>query len=166
MPVIDIFKRVLLLLVFCLVQVLVLNRIHLLECATPLLYVYFVMGFPRNYPKWGVLLWSFVLGFILDTFSNTPGVSAASLTLIAAIQPYFFNLFIQQDAPDDMIPSVASIGWGKYSFYAFVLVLLYSLVFFTLETFSFFNWLQWIECVTGSALLTLILILTLENVKK
>lgn len=166
MQVIDIFKRVLLLLVFCLVQILVLNRIHLLGCATPLLYVYFVMSFPRNYPRWGVLLWSFALGFILDTFSNTPGVSSASLTLLAVLQPYFFDLFIQRDAPDDLVPSVAAIGWGKYSFYASVLVFLYCLVFFTLETFSFFNWLQWLECVCGSAVLTLVLILTLENVRK
>lgn len=37
---IDIIKRILLLTILVLAQVLVLNNIHLLGCATPLLYVY------------------------------------------------------------------------------------------------------------------------------
>ena len=44
---IDFFKRLLLFLALLLVQVLVLNNIHLFDCATPLLYVYFVVSFQR-----------------------------------------------------------------------------------------------------------------------
>lgn len=58
---IDLLKRTGWFLVFVLAQALVLGRIHLFNCATPLLYVYFVTSFPRNYPKWGTLLWSFML---------------------------------------------------------------------------------------------------------
>ena len=43
-------------LVFLLVQVLVLNQVHLFDSATPLLYIYMVLLFPRNYPKWVCLL--------------------------------------------------------------------------------------------------------------
>jgi rod shape-determining protein mreD len=32
--------------------------------------------------------------------------------------------------------------------------------------FSFFNVLEWLECVIGSSLLTLILILVVENVRR
>lgn len=45
-------------------------------------------------------------------------------------------------------------------------MLVYCLVFFTLETFNFFNWLFWLECVGGSAVLTLVLIFTLERLRK
>ena len=38
-------------LVFLLVQVLVLNHVHLFDSATPLLYIYIVLLFPHNYPK-------------------------------------------------------------------------------------------------------------------
>lgn len=162
---IDLIKRLVSFAVLCLVQALVLNRIHLFDCATPLLYVYMVLIFPHNYPKWGVLLWSFMLGLSIDTFSNTPGVVSASLTLVGAIQPYFFNLFIQRDAPEDISPSVKSLGPAKFTFYAVVLVLLHCLLFFTLETFSFFNWLQWLKCVAGSTVITLILVLTIESVR-
>ena len=73
-------------LVFLLVQVLVLNHVHLFDSATPLLYIYMVLLFPRNYPKWGMLVWAFAMGLGVDMFSNTPGVAAASLTLVALLR--------------------------------------------------------------------------------
>ena len=51
----DIFKKTILLIVFTLVQVLICNQIHLFGFATPLVYVYFVILFQRNYPKWASL---------------------------------------------------------------------------------------------------------------
>lgn len=161
----DLVKRITAFAVMCLIQALVFNRIHLFDCATPLLYVYFALVFPRDYPRWAVLVWCFLLGLAIDTFSNTPGVAAASLTLIGLIQPYFLELFVSRDAPEDLSPSVAGLGMLKFSFYAVTLVLIYCLLFFTLETFTFFNWLQWIECVGGSTAITFVLILTIESVR-
>lgn len=152
--------------VLCLVQALVLNQIHLFNCATPLLYVYMVLLFPLGYPKWAIMLWSFALGLAVDTFSNTQGVAAAAMTLLGAVQPYFFPLFVQRDAPENLRPSKHAIGLLKFSFYVSALVLLYCAVFFALEMFSFFHWLRWLECVGGSTLLTVMLILILESVRK
>lgn len=163
---IDLAKRTGIFIAMCLMQALVLNRIHLFGCATPLLYVYFALIFPRNYPRWAILVWCFLLGLSIDTFSNTPGVASASLTLIGAVQPYFLNLFIPRDAAEDMSPSAAGLGPLKFSFYSATLILLYCLLFFTLETFNFFNWLQWLECIAGSTVLTAILVLTIESVRK
>ena len=155
--------------VLLLAQVLVLKHIHLLNCATPLLYVYLVLHFRRNYPKWGVLLWSFSLGLMVDIFSNTPGVAAASMTILGALQPVLLNLFIPRDAREtgeDVIPSMRTMGGSSFVYYALIMVLVYCLLFFTFETFTFFNWLQWLECVLGSYLITMILLLTIENFRK
>ena len=150
--------------VFVLAQTMVLGRIHLFGYATPLLYVYFVAMFNRNYPKWAVLLWSFAMGLTIDIFSNTPGVAAASLTLIGAIQPYFLEPFIPRDSVDDLRPSIRTIGVVKYVYYITILVVLYCLVFFSLEAFNFFNWIDILKSVGGSAVITLVLILTFESV--
>lgn len=150
----------------CLAQALVLNRIQLFHCATPLLYVYFVLTFRRGYPKWAILLWSFVMGLTIDMFANTPGVATGSLTLIGALQPYVLELFLPHEADEHMPVKAAVMGWGNFVTYTFLLVLLFCLVFFSLETFSFFNWLHWLECIGGSTLLTIVLILTLENTRK
>ena len=93
--------------VLSLAQVLVFNHIHLFGYATLLLFVYFVVMFPRNYPRWAMLLWSFFLGLFADLFSNTPGIAAASLTLIAFAQPYLLDLFIPREAPENMRSAVA-----------------------------------------------------------
>lgn len=161
---IDFLKRLGLFFVFVLAQTMVLGRIHLFGYATPLLYVYFVAMFNRNYPKWAVLLWSFAMGLTIDVFSNTPGVAAASLTLIGAIQPYFLEPFIPRDSVDDLRPSIRAIGMVKYVYYITVLVVLYCIVFFSLEAFNFFNWMDILKSVGGSAVITLVLILTFESV--
>jgi rod shape-determining protein MreD len=161
---IDFLKRLGLFFVFVLAQTMVLGRIHLFGYATPLLYVYFVAMFNRNYPKWAVLLWSFAMGLTIDVFSNTPGVAAASLTLIGVIQPYFLEPFIPRDSVDDLRPSIRTIGMVKYVYYITVLVVLYCIVFFSLEAFNFFNWMDILKSVGGSAVITLLLILTFESV--
>ena len=99
---IDIFKRLLLFVILVLAQVLVLNHIHLMGCAIPLLYVYFILGINRLCPQWATLLWGFALGLSIDTFSNTPGLAASSLTLVALLQPYILNMFIAHDNQDDV----------------------------------------------------------------
>ena len=162
---IDLLKRAGWFVVFVLAQAIVLGRIHLFHCATPLFYVYFVTQFPRNYPKWGILLWSFMLGLMIDTFSNTPGLASASLTLIAAIQPYFFELFVPRDSLDNLKPALSTLGPLKYSYYIVMLVLLYCLVFYSLELFNFFNLQEWALCVAGSDAITLLLIYTFEFAK-
>jgi rod shape-determining protein MreD len=82
---VEIFKRLGWFVLLCVVQVLVLNNIHLFGVATPLLYVWFPLTFHRNTPQWAALLWSFALGLAIDVFSNTPGLAAGSLTLIGMI---------------------------------------------------------------------------------
>lgn len=163
---IELIKHFLTFVILCLVQALVLNHINLFGCATPLLYVYFIMLFRRDFPRWGILLWSFVTGVCIDIFSNTPGVAAASSTLLGLLQPYLLSLFVTRDSPDDLLPSMKSLGVTKYIYFTVICVFIYTLVFFTLEAFSFFNWLQWLMNICGSTVLTVVLILVIENVKK
>ena len=106
------------------------------------------------------------MGLLVDTFFNTPGVAAASLTLIGAIQPYYFELFVPRDSAEDLMPSLRNISPTKYAYYIVPLVSLYCMLFFSLEMFTFFNWLQWLLCVVSSALVTLLLIFTFEVAKK
>ena len=52
-------RRLVLFVVLLLVQGLVLNHIHLFDCATPLIYIILVLHFRRNQSRWSALLWSF-----------------------------------------------------------------------------------------------------------
>ena len=163
---IEVVRHLFTFIILCLVQVLVLNHINILGCATPLLYVYFIMMFRRGYPRWGILLWSFCLGLCVDIFSNTPGVAAASATLLGFIQPYLLNLFTQRDCPDDMKPSMKELGVARYIYYTVICVVVFHLTFFTLESFSFFNPGQWAKNIGGSSAITAVLIIVIENLRK
>lgn len=159
-------KGILLFVILLMAQVLVLNHIHLFDCATPLLYVYVVLLFRRNFPRWGILLISFLMGLLVDMFSNTPGVAAASMTFLGFLQPHVLTMFLNRDSAEDLRPSMKSLGFAKFFYYTVILLVVYCVVFFAVETFSFFNWLQWLECAGGSAALTVLLILAIENLRK
>ena len=159
-------QRVVAFVVLVVVQALVLNHIHLFGVATPLFYVYFVLLFRRNHPKWIILLTSFLLGLCIDVFSNTPGLAAASTTFIAVVQPYILEPFVPRDSDENLKPGMRTLGIGRFIYYTIFMVLLYNLVFFSLEAFNFFNWLQWLLCIGSSTLLTVVLILVVENLRR
>ena len=148
-----------------LAQVLVLNHVWLMNVATPLLYVYFAITFPRNTEKGEVLVWCFILGLLVDIFSNTPGLAAGSLTLIGMIQTYLVELFVPRDSAENLEVSAATLGWGKFSMLSGILILIYCLLFLILEAFNFFDWQLWLLRAVCSAALTLGLMLAIESLR-
>ncbi len=162
----DTLRRALHFVALCLAQALVFNHVHLFGYATVLLYVYFVVIFPRSYPRWAILLWSFALGLSVDMFSNTPGMAAASLTLVGFLQPYLLELFLPRDAAENIKSSMAALGYSKFLMLASILVFVHCLVFFTIESFGFFNWQEWALTVAGTTVLTLVLLVTIETIRK
>ena len=80
--------RVTMFLILLAAQVLILNHVHLLDVAMPLLYIYFAITFRRGFPRWIILLSCFFMGLIVDMFSSTPGLAAGTMTLVGFIQPF------------------------------------------------------------------------------
>ncbi|MDO4171450.1 MAG: rod shape-determining protein MreD [Prevotellaceae bacterium] len=157
---------ILLAIVFVLVQALLLGRIHIYGVATPLFYVYLPMLFHRGLPRWVCLLLCFFTGVVIDMFCNTPGLAAVSLTFVGFIQPPLLELYLKREDDPAFRPSIKTLGFWKFLTYALLLVLLFCLLFFSLEAFSFNHWLIWLESVSGSLLLTLILILTVDSLRR
>ena len=148
-----------------LIQVLILNNIHLFQVATPLLYVLFVITFRRGMPKWMILTYSFLLGLLLDIFTNTPGLAAGTMTLIAVIQPYLLEMLTPRDSAENMRVSASTMGFSKFVTFSAILVGIYCVVFFALEAFNFFDWQMWLLRAVSSALLTLLFVLAIESVR-
>ena len=157
--------RVTMFLILLAAQVLILNHVHLLDVAMPLLYIYFAITFRRGFPRWIILLSCFFMGLIVDMFSSTPGLAAGTMTLVGFIQPFLVERTAPRDSAGDMEISVATMGFGGFAFLSGVITAIYCLVFFTLEAFSFFEWFVWLERIIASSLLTWILILAIESVR-
>ena len=161
----GIVNRLIMFVVLALVQVLVLNYVWLFNVATPLLYVFFVITFPRNSAKGEVLVWCFLLGLVIDLFSNTPGLASGSMTLLGLLQPYLLELFVPRDSAENMEVSVTTLGLGKFITFSLILTLFYALLFFALEAFNFFEWQMWLLRAVCSNVLTMVLMLAIESVR-
>lgn len=161
----NFIRNIVFFIILVVIQALVLNHIRLFGCATPLLYVYFVLPMQRGQSKWATLLWCFAMGLAIDIFSNTPGVASASMTFVGMLQPYLLELFVPRDSAEDLTPSFRTLGVSKYVSYTVILVFLMCLAFFSLEAFNLYNWMQLVISILGSTVLTAILILVIENVR-
>ena len=93
-----------------LLQVLILNNVHIAGYATPFLYVYFILKFASGTSRNELMLWAFFLGLTIDIFSNTPGMNAAATVFLAFVRPTFLRLFTPRDTLDSIIPSIRTMG--------------------------------------------------------
>ena len=162
---IDFFKHIALLVVLVMAHLLVLNYIRLWGVAAPMLYLYVVSTLQRGYPKWGVLLWGFATGLAIDTIQNTPGLVAASMTLVAVVQPYLLDMFAPREADEHMQVSVKDMGWSKLAAYLLLLTLVHCFTLFTLEFLSFYDLAQWALSIVGSVAVTFLMLLAIELAK-
>lgn len=83
-----------------LLQVLILNNVHIAGYATPFLYIYLILKFESDTPRNALMLWAFFLGLAVDVFSDTPGMNAAATVLLAFLRPVFLRLFVPRDTLD------------------------------------------------------------------
>ena len=72
-------------------QVLIFNNMNFLGYINPYPYILFIILYPVNGNKYGILLSSFMLGIIMDMFCNSGGVHAASCIVLAYYRPYIFK---------------------------------------------------------------------------
>lgn len=123
---------------FVLFQLFVFNQvelgfgIHLLMCP---LYVFLL---PFETTILVLLFVAFGMGFFVDVFSNTYGLHASSLVLMAYFRPYIFSLFAPRDEYSFLKnPTYLDMGhlWFFSSFGT--LLLIHNTWFFLLESFSF-----------------------------
>lgn len=163
---ISYLKRGLWFVLLILLQVLVLNHIHIGGYTTPFVYVYFILVLNRDVNRNTLLLWGFFLGLVADVFSNTPGMNAAATTLLAFMRPSLMALFVPRDSNDDWEPGVRSMGISAFLGYALLSVLLHHVVLLVIETFSFFDWVTLLLKVLYSTLLTTVCVMALESCRR
>ena len=162
---IELVNRLVMFVTLLVAQVLILNNVRFFGVGTPLLYVYFAITFRRNFPKWLVLVSCFMLGLLVDVFSNTPGLASTVMTLVGLAQCYLMNLLAPRDSADDLEASIKTLGVSKFATLSSILVVIYCLLFFALETFNFFDVLLWLARSVVSAVLTLVLVFAIESVR-
>ena len=146
-----------------LLQVLICNHIMLFNLAVPFIFIYFIIRLPIGMSKNLLFTLSFLIGFCVDIFSDTPGVNSLACTLIAAVkQPAFYAYIPRDDKTKHIIPAIATIGWQNYSKFILTMSAIYCLLVFSIEYLSFAGIKEILLMTAASALLTSILLYAVD----
>ena len=153
----------LLFILMVLVQV-VCNHICLWGVAVPLLYVYFIVRLPINLSANWTMTLAFLLGLVIDIFSNTQGMNALACTITAALRRFIFALyFSREDGLSDPEPSVRTLGAGIYIKYLLTLMLVFCTLLFTIQAFTLHNIQTTILRIACSTILSTALIFGIDS---
>ena len=164
METVSFMRRLGTLLLLAFIQVMFLNRITLFGYVTPLFYIWMIVRFDSSMKRSVILLWAFFLGLIIDLFSGTPGLNAASATLLAMFQPGLMKLFVPLDRHEQIVPGFVSMGPRPFIGYLLIMTALHHTVYFILRSIPLGDWPELVLKVVFSTILTLIFMLVTEHV--
>lgn len=145
-------------------QVLIFNHIQFSGYINPSFYLLFVLLLPLNSPAWIRLSSAFLLGFIIDIFSQSPGLHTSSTVLIAFIQPYILLAFKTTDIDESKSCSLSRLGFQWFLSYALVMIFIHHSLYFLLEVFSFDQFLDTFYRIILSSFATFIAIILAQLV--
>lgn len=143
-----------------LAQVVVFNHIWLFGVAIPIIYIYFLICLPLTMRSGWVITFGFLSGFIVDIFSNTPGLNALCATIISTLRLPVLKLYLPREEDQGVvIPSPYTIGLIVYMKYLLTIATIYCSFYFIILSFDFFNFSRMITRIIGSSILSFLLIL-------
>lgn len=149
-----------------LLQVLILNNVHIAGYATPFLYIYVILKFETETSRNALMLWAFFLGLTVDIFSDTLGMNAAATVVLAFSRPALLQLFVPRDTFEDIVPSVKTMGFASFLKYLVVSVFIHHALLLSIEFFSFAHIETLLLRIVTSALLTITCVMAIEGVRK
>lgn len=142
------------------IQILVLNNLEISTYINPYIYMLIILSLPLRTPRPALLIYAFGLGLLMDLFSNTMGMHAASLLVLAYMRPFVFqSLSTRSNINMEELFGVRSIGFSSFFYYTFILVFAHHFIYFLLEIFSLKYFFQTMFKVLLSTVFSSILIM-------
>lgn len=158
---VNIFRFVLLLAT----QIIVFNNMNFFGFISPFPYVLFIILYPVNGNKSGLLLASFLLGLIMDMFSNSGGIHATACLALAYFRPFLFKFSFGLSYEYQTVKLNDVLTPERFSF-ILLSVVLHHLVLFILEAFQFsFFWDILLRTVLSTVFTIIICIIIIYLIK-
>ena len=149
-----------------LLQVLVLNHVHILGYATPMLYIYYILILNAETPRKSLLLQAFFIGLCIDIFSNTPGMNAAAATMMAFTRRPLLRMQMLRDVTDDYVPGIRSMGF--YPFFRYVLseTVVFIVTLQVIDAFTFFRMSELMWKILTDTLMPIVGIICIDTIRR
>ncbi len=144
-----------------LIQVLVLNQVHLGGFLNPYIYILFILLLPVSMPQYQVLLIAFFTGILIDWFSNSLGLHASATVIMAYLRQPVIKLITQRDSEQSDYPGIKLSGFRFFLLYCIILVVIHHFFLFFTEVFTFDNFHRTVlRSLLSSALTVFVIILS------
>ncbi|MCC5927698.1 MAG: Rod shape-determining protein MreD [Cyclobacteriaceae bacterium] len=148
---------------YLLAQALVFNDLVLFGRAFALVYISFVLMVPLESGRVSLLLMSFVMGFLIDVFSDTLGVHSAATVLIAFLRPHWLNLITPRGGYENVsIPTIQIMGFQWFIVYTIPIIFVHHFALFFIEAGSFNSFFFIFKRILLSSLFNLFLIIVFQ----
>jgi len=145
-----------------LVQVLVFNQLDFFGFINPMVYILFLYWYPVKENRAVFIGLSFLLGFLIDFFSDTMAMHAASTVTIAYLRPTImrFVFGVNYEFQSFRLGNTSKVQ--QITFLA-LLIVVHHTVFYVLEIFSLANAILILKKVLAIGFSTLVLSLLFSS---
>ena len=151
-------KYILMFVSLVLVQVLIFNQVQFSGFFNPYAYLLFIILLPLSTPRYLILILAFLLGLIIDIFSNSLGVHSAATVFAAYARPLVIRVISNREDDKSDFPGLHQNKLIWFVNYVLIMVLLHHAVLFYLEVFTFTNFFNTLYRVVLSSLFSIIII--------
>ncbi|MBP1838196.1 rod shape-determining protein MreD [Formosa algae] len=152
----NVISQILKFITLILVQVVILNHINFLGYINPYLYILFVVLYPVKNDRMIFMLLSFLLGILVDVFSDSGGIHAAACVTIAYLRPLVLKWSFGTVYEHQTI-KFNNVDFGSKLMYFSLLTVIHHLVLFLLEVFNFSETLLTLQKTLFSSIFTILL---------
>lgn len=146
-------------------QVVLFNNMNFLGFISPFPYILFIILYPVDGNRSGLLASAFALGLIMDMFCNSGGVHAASCLVLAWFRPSIFKFSFGLSYEYQTIRINDVLTPERFSF-ILISVVIHHFVLFLLEVFRLSNIWDILLRTISSTVFTIILSITLIYIFK
>lgn len=134
------FSNILRFILLLAVQIIIFNNINFMGFVSPFPYILFIILYPVNGNKSGLLFASFLLGLIMDMFSNSGGIHTTACIVLAYFRPFIFKFSFGLSYEYQTVKLNDVLTPERFSF-ILLSVAIHHFTLFVLEAFQFsFFW--------------------------
>lgn len=141
-----------------LLQLFVFNNISYLGYVNPMVYLLFVILTPYRENKIPFLFSSFLLGLLVDIFSNTGGIHAASTVFVAYLRAPILTFVFGKNFDFQEI-KIKEHAFSKVFMYVTMLTLLHHTLFYFFEIFNFNHLISTLAKISLASVFTILVCL-------
>lgn len=144
-------------------QIFVLNQILFASYINPFLYILPIITFPKNTPKWFLLIFSFVIGALIDLFSGTIGYHSTACVAMAFAKPSICKFTIPNNTVNDQDDlAMRRVGIRNFLIYTLILAFIHHGILFIIEHIDLYSFFRLVLKIILSSLITVTLIFVTE----